>query len=125
MATAPYGPFEIVFDDGEVATPAPNRVDLLRLERVLGEPVNAWLFDRSWQTVFRLAWVSLQREKHPRVEPHVDLSTFVSSELQRGIEALSEVADVNVVRSVEVAEDDPKSSDLAQPTGGPLPSPTS
>lgn len=104
----------VTFDDGRTATVTPTRVDLLRLERI-DKVSSAKLFDEpTMDSIYRLAWLALQRTKTSGVEPFKDLGAVTRDELNAGVDGLAEVAEIAV--GVE-ADEAPKGSDPAPPTG--------
>lgn len=103
----------VTFEDGQSVTVTPNRVDLLRLERI-DKVSSAKMFDEpSMDSIYRLAWLALQRTKTPGVGPFKDLGALSRDELNAGVDALAEVAEI----AIGAEGDAPKDSDPAAPTG--------
>lgn len=103
----------VAFDDGRTATVTPSRVDLLRLERI-DKVSSARMFDEpTMDSIYRLAWLALQRTRTPGVEPFKDLGALTRDELNGGVDGLAEVAEITVGGE----GDTPKDSDPAALTG--------
>jgi len=99
--------------DTESYTVTPSRVDLLRLERI-DKVSSARVFDEpSLDSIYRLAWLAMQRSHVPLVEPFKDLAGLSRDDLNAGVDALAEVAELEVGGGAE----GPKGSDPDQPTG--------
>lgn len=71
-----------------------RRIDLLRLERA--EKVSTARMDLGLDQLYKLAWLSLQRERHPLVAPYHDLAQVSAALLCAGADALAEAAEVEV-----------------------------
>lgn len=85
----------VEFEDGETLKVEGAVVDLLRIERVYGESWHTYMERGLVGTMYRLAWLALQRKRHPVVAPHVDLFELTAEQLDRGAEALAEDAIVD------------------------------
>jgi hypothetical protein len=104
----------VTFDDGRTATVTPSRVDLLRLERI-DKVSSARMFDEpTMDSIYRLAWLPLQRTKTRGVDPFKDLGALSRDELNAGVDGLAELAEITVGAE---AGDGPKASDPEAPTG--------
>ena len=84
----------ISLDGGDTVTVTTTRVDRLRLERCTGLPWRRVALVGFEGTVYKLAWLALQREQSSLVLPWVDLARVTDQELNEGAEALAEVASV-------------------------------
>lgn len=107
-----FPPLVVEFDDGERLDVQIRRIDLVRLERA--EKISTARMDLGLDQLYKLAWMALQRDRHPRVAPHHDLGQVSSATLCAGADALVESA------SVEVGGDEVESgkdSDPAPSTG--------
>lgn len=111
MSTFPA--ITVKFDNGTTAEVTPSRVDLLRLERI-DKVSSARMFDEpTMDSIYRLAWLALQRTRTPGVEPFKDLGALSRDELNAGVDGLAEVAEI----VVGAEGDGPKDSGPDQPTG--------
>lgn len=103
----------VTFDDGSSVTVVPSRVDLLRLERI-DKVSSARMFDEpTMDSIYRLAWLALQRTRAAGVGPFKDLAALSRDELNAGVDALAEVAEI----AVGAEDEGPKDSDPAALTG--------
>lgn len=101
--------------DTETVTVTPNRVDLLRLERIDKVSSAKAFDDPQMDTIYRLAWLGLQRVRHPLVQPFKELSGLSAGELNAGVDGLAEIAELTIGDDAEATA--PKASDPDQPTG--------
>lgn len=95
-----------------------TRVDLLRMERITKESASRFLRagEITNNTLFRLVWFALQRERNEVVAPFKELNGLSLFELDEAVDALSVVADVNWGPAKDEA-DGPKASDPVPTTG--------
>lgn len=94
-----FPPLAVTFDDGTTTTTTVRRVDLIHLERA--EKVSTARLELGLDMLYKLAWLSLQRSKHPAVAPHHDMATVPRDVLAAGASALAEVAEVEVTGDAE------------------------
>jgi hypothetical protein len=100
-------------DDGTTTTATIRRVDLIHLERA--EKISTARIELGLDMLYKLAWLSLQRARHPMVAPHHDMATVSRDALACGASALAEIAEVEV--DDDSAEPEGKASGQAAPTG--------
>jgi hypothetical protein len=93
-----FPPLRVTFDGQEPVVVQVRRVDLLRLERA--EKISTARMDLGLDQLHKLAWLALQRDRHPAVGPHHDLAQVSVGMLCAGADALAESADVEVVDEV-------------------------
>lgn len=89
-----FPPYQVKFGD-RVVTVTPERIDLIRVERL--EQKSSSRIDFGLDFVYKLLWLALQRLKDPGVAPIIDLSEASRSQIMAGVDALIQVAEVEVV----------------------------